>query len=90
MGMPDTKTTPRNKYGKLIGYRIATIGMWVSIIALALLAFFSSIVTYSNGWGYRLCERLSHNYILNAPVMIAVAIFSYICRIDGTFSPKSR
>lgn len=79
MGMPDTKTTPRNKYGKLIGYRIATIGMWVSIIALALLAFFSSIVTYSNGWGYRLCERLSHNYILNAPVMIAVAIFSCCC-----------
>lgn len=79
MGMPDTKTTQRNKYGKLIGYRIATIGMWVSIIALALLALFSSIVTYSNGWGYRLGERLQHNYILNAPVMIAVAIFSCCC-----------
>lgn len=79
MGMPDTKTTQRNKYGKLIGYRIATIGMWVSIIALALLALFSSIVTYSNGWGYRLSERLQHNYILNAPVMIAVAIFSCCC-----------
>lgn len=77
--MPDTKTTQRNKYGKLIGYRIATIGMWVSIIALALLALFSSIVTYSNGWGYRLGERLQHNYILNAPVMIAVAIFSCCC-----------
>lgn len=79
MGMPDTKTTQRNKYGKLIGYRIATIGMWVSIIALALLALFSSIVTYSNGWGYRLGEWLQHNYILNAPVMIAVAIFSCCC-----------
>ena len=79
MGMPDTKTAQSNKYGKLIGYRIAAIGMWVSIIALALLAFFSSIVTYSNGWGYRLCERLSHSYILNAPVMIAVAIFSCCC-----------
>lgn len=79
MGMPDAKTVQRNRYGKLIGYRIATIGMWISIIALALLAFFSSIVTYSNGWGYRLCERLSHNYILNAPVMIAVAIFSCCC-----------
>lgn len=79
MGMSDTKTVQRNRYGKLIGYRIATIGMWVSIVALALLAFFSSIVTYSNGWGYRLCERLSHNYILNAPVMIAVAIFSCCC-----------
>lgn len=79
MGMPDTKTTQRNKYGKLIGYRIATIGMWVSIIALALLALFSSIVTYSNGWGYRLGERLQHNYILNAPVMIVVAIFSCCC-----------
>lgn len=77
--MSDTKTVQRNRYGKLIGYRIATIGMWVSIVALALLAFFSSIVTYSNGWGYRLCERLSHNYILNAPVMIAVAIFSCCC-----------
>lgn len=77
--MPDTKTTQRNKYGKLIGYRIATIGMWVSIIALALLALFSSIVTYSNGWGYRLGEWLQHNYILNAPVMIAVAIFSCCC-----------
>ena len=79
MGMPDIKTAQRNKYGKLIGYRIATIGMWASIIALALLAFFSSIVTYSNEWGYRLCERLSHSYILNAPVMIAVAIFSCCC-----------
>lgn len=79
MGMPDTKTAQSNKYGKFIGYRIAAIGMWVSIIALALLAFFSSIVTYSNGWGYRLCERLSHSYILNAPVMIAVAIFSCCC-----------
>lgn len=79
MGMHDIKTAQRNKYGKLIGHRIATIGMWVSIIALALLAFFSSIVTYSNGWGYRLGERLQHNYILNAPVMIVVAIFSGCC-----------
>ena len=79
MGTPDIKTTKCNKYGKLIGYRIATIGMWVSIIALALLAFFSSIVTYSNGWGYRLGERLLHNCILNAPVMIIVAIFSGCC-----------
>lgn len=77
--MSDIKTTQHNKYGKLIGYRIATIGMWVSIIALALLAFFSSIVTYSNGWGYRLCERLLHNSILNAPVMMIAAIFSCCC-----------
>lgn len=79
MGIPGIKTAQRNRYGKLIGYRIATIGMWVSIIALALLAFFSSIVTYSNGWGYRLGERLQHNYILNAPVMIVAAIFSGCC-----------
>lgn len=79
MGTSDIKTTQHNKYGKLIGYRIATIGMWVSIIALALLAFFSSIVTYSNGWGYRLCERLLHNSILNAPVMMIAAIFSCCC-----------
>ena len=64
---------------KAIGHRVAAIGMWTSVVALALLSFFSAVVTYSNGWGYRLNERLLHSDILNAPVMIAVALFSCVC-----------
>ena len=75
----NSKAINGNKCCKAIGYRISAIGMWCSIIVLALLSAFSLIVTYSNGWGYRLSERLTHNYILNAPVMIAVALFSCCC-----------
>ena len=64
---------------KSAGYRISAIGMWVSIAALALLSFFSLLVTYSNGWGYRLEERLLHNSVLNAPVMMIVAVVACIC-----------
>lgn len=79
MGIPDIKTAQRNRYGKLIGYRIATIGMWVSIAALALLMVFSTVITYTSGWGYRFGGKLLHNSILNAPLMVAISIFACVC-----------
>ena len=86
MSSSTRKSSNSNAVYNAIGYRISAIGMWVSIIVLALLSFFSIFVTYSNEWGYRLQEILNHNYILNEPVMVAVAIFMIVCIVGFIYS----
>lgn len=59
---------------KKTSYFVALLGMSACCLFLAGLAFFSILVTYSNGWGYRLRETLEKATLLNAPLMVVETV----------------
>ncbi len=61
----------KGNFLRTIAAFISSAGVFIGAAFLAILAVSSVLVTYSNGWGYRLRETLEVATVLNAPIMVA-------------------